>query len=195
MYTMLATIDTLSPHICRQCEYYKITKGSYVEMLVYSDTICPCSLCPQHLLLWNNLCTTRGHRYCLIRSSGAEAQESTAKRPRQDSAMDFLLGDSLGNGDDERSPKDEVDHFFRGPVLGANTNPLKWWQANESCFPVLSKLAKRLLCIPTTSVPAERIFSTSGLIINKQRASLKQENIDMLVFLNRNLPSKASPVV
>ena len=125
----------------------------------------------------------------------AETQESTAKRPRHDSAMDFLLGDSLGNGDDDRSPQDEVDLFLREPVLGTNTNPLKWWQANESRFPVLSKLAKRLLCIPATSVPAERIFSTSGLIVNKQRASLKPENVDMLVFLNRNLPSKASPVV
>jgi len=55
----------------------------------------------------------------------AEAQDSTAKRPRQESAMDFLLGDSLGNGDDDRSPQDEVDLFLREPVLGTNTNPLK----------------------------------------------------------------------
>jgi len=85
---------------------------------------------------------------------------------------------------------------------------LKWWQANESRFSVLSKLAKRLLCIPTTSVTAERIFSMSRLIVNKQRASLKPEKVDMLVpgahnlsyglllvLLNRNLPSKASQVV
>ena len=124
-----------------------------------------------------------------------EAQESIAKRPRQDSAIDFLLGDSLGNGDADRSPQDEVEIFLREPVLGTNANPLKWWKANESRFLILSKLAKRLLCIPATSVPAERIFSTSGLIVNNQRASLKPENLDMLVFLNKNLPSLSPTVV
>ena len=123
-------------------------------------------------------------------------EESAAKRPKQDSAIEFLLGDSLGNGDGDRSPQDEVEIFLREPALGPNADPLKWWKANEHRFPILSKLAKRLLCIPATSVPAERIFSTSGLIVNKERASLKPENVDMLVFLNRNLPStSASSVV
>ena len=128
-----------------------------------------------------------------VDAESAEAQtveESAAKRPRQDSAIEFLLGDSLGNGDDARSPQDEVDIFLREPLVGPNANSLSWWKANEHRFPILSKLAKLLLCIPATSVPAERIFSASGLIVNKQRSSLTPENVDMLVFLNRNLPSE-----
>ena len=114
--------------------------------------------------------------------------ESAAKRPRQDSAIEFLLGDSLGSVADTSSPQDEVDIILREPPVGPKTNPLKWWKLTEHRFPILSKVAKRLLCIQATSVPSERIFSTSGLIVNKQRASLKPENVDMLVFLNRNLP-------
>ena len=38
------------------------------------------------------------------------------------------------------------------------------------------------------SVPAERIFSTARLIVNQQRSCLKPENVDMLIFLNKNLP-------
>ncbi len=45
------------------------------------------------------------------------------------------------------------------------------------------------MCIPATSVPSERIFSTSGNIVTKLRASLKPENVDMLVFLHKNLPT------
>ena len=70
-------------------------------------------------------------------------EESAAKRPKQDSAIEFLLGDSLGNGDGDRSPQDEVEVFLREPALGPNADPLKWWKANEHRFPILSKLAKQ----------------------------------------------------
>jgi len=111
----------------------------------------------------------------------SEEEESTAKRPRQDSTIEFLLGDSLVK---DRRPQDEVENFLREPAVGPNADPLKWWKANEHCFLILSKLDKRLLCIPTTSVPAERIFSISGLIVNRP------ENIYLLAFLNRNLHLK-----
>lgn len=110
----------------------------------------------------------------------SEEEESTAKRPRQDSTIEFLLGDSLVK---DRSPQDEVENFLRKPAVGPNADLLKWWKANEHCFLILSKLAKRLLCIPT-SVPAERLFSISGLIVNRP------ENIYVLAFLNRNLHLK-----
>ena len=32
------------------------------------------------------------------------------------------------------------------------------WLCNESRFPHIAKIAKRLLCIPATSVPVERLF-------------------------------------
>jgi len=47
------------------------------------------------------------------------------------------------------------------------------------------KLAKRYLCIPATLVPAEQVFSVAGEIVNK-RGSLKPENVNMLIFLNKN---------
>lgn len=47
-------------------------------------------------------------------------------------------------------------------------------------FSILVRLAKRYLCVPATSVPAERIFSTVGLVISNQRSSLTPENADIL---------------
>ena len=52
---------------------------------------------------------------------------------------------------------------------------LEWWKQNVSCFPKVAELAKQYLCIPPTSVPAEQIFSTEGLVINKQKSSLKMQ--------------------
>ena len=52
-------------------------------------------------------------------------------------------------------------------------------------IPLLKNVAKRLLSIPATSVPSQKIFSTSGLIVSKRRTSLNPENVKIL---NKNLP-------
>lgn len=66
-------------------------------------------------------------------------------------------------------------------------DPLIWWKANEHRFPQMSKLARRYLCIPATSVASERVFSTSGNIVNAKHSKLTPEHVDMLTFLAKNL--------
>nr|KAG5685994.1 hypothetical protein BaRGS_028327 [Batillaria attramentaria] len=66
-------------------------------------------------------------------------------------------------------------------------NPLSWWRVNEARFPLLARMAKMYLAIPATSVPSERVFSTAGDILTSQRASLKPEHVDKLLFLKKNL--------
>jgi len=50
-------------------------------------------------------------------------------------------------------------------------------------FPVLASFAKAVLRVPATSVPCERLFSSSGYIVNKTRAALLPENVTSLVCL------------
>jgi hypothetical protein len=64
------------------------------------------------------------------------------------------------------------------------TNPLAWWRDNQSQFPNLARLAKRILCIPATSAPSERVFSAAGLTIAKDRARLLPTTADDLIFLH-----------
>ena len=66
-------------------------------------------------------------------------------------------------------------------------DPLKWWKANASRYPLLANLARKYLCIPATSVPSERVFSSAGHIVNKRRACLDPSSVNMLVFLAENL--------
>ena len=59
-------------------------------------------------------------------------------------------------------------------------------------MPILAEVARAILCVPGSSVPSERVFSKSGQLLNKKRASLKSKNVDMLIFLNKNYPFKHS---
>ena len=64
-------------------------------------------------------------------------------------------------------------------------DPLQWWKKYSSLMPKLSKVAKKYLIIPATSVPAERVFSKAGELVSARRARLKKSNVDMLLFLNK----------
>ena len=65
-------------------------------------------------------------------------------------------------------------------------NPLEWWKNESAKLPILSKLARRVLCIPATSAPSERVFSAAGLTIANRRASLNVENAAALIFLHES---------
>ncbi|XP_073795657.1 E3 SUMO-protein ligase ZBED1 isoform X3 [Danio rerio] len=83
--------------------------------------------------------------------------------------------------------KEEVACYRQVPTLPVELNPLAWWKDNESQFPHVAKLAKCYLGVPATSVPSERVFSTAGDIVTAQRSSLSSENVDIMVFLKKNL--------
>lgn len=86
---------------------------------------------------------------------------------------------------DEKASQ-EINKYRQMPPVAVSANPLVWWKANEKKFPLLSVIAKQYLCIPATSVPSERVFSTAGDIVTVQRASLKPKHVDMLIFFKKN---------
>ena len=60
---------------------------------------------------------------------------------------------------------------------------LSWWMIRESNYPLLSRLAKKFLCVPATSVEAERTFSALGNLLTKKRLCLTGTHVDMQLFL------------
>ncbi|XP_046332731.2 E3 SUMO-protein ligase ZBED1-like [Haliotis rufescens] len=81
----------------------------------------------------------------------------------------------------------DVDRYCCEPGIALGDSSLSWWKTKEDKYPRLAQLAKMMLCIPATSVPSERAFSTAGDIVSHQRASMKPENVDILLFLKKNL--------
>ena len=71
--------------------------------------------------------------------------------------------------------------MLQGSVL---SDPLAWWQVQEKTLPLLSILARRMLCVPATSAPTERVFSVAGLTLSKNRASTLPQHASDLIFLH-----------
>lgn len=67
-------------------------------------------------------------------------------------------------------------------------SPIKYWSHNTTRFPILSTVAKVLLCIPATSVPSECLFSHAGHAIWDRRNRLTPRKIDKMMFLYDNRP-------
>lgn len=83
--------------------------------------------------------------------------------------------------------EEEMERYRQAPSLSLEGKPLKWWRDNAQIFPLLSRLAKHYLCIPGTSVAAERVFSSAGATVTIRRSSLDPGHVDQLVFLHKNL--------
>lgn len=80
-----------------------------------------------------------------------------------------------------------LQQYLELPYLERTKNPLEFWKTYGSVLPELFEMAQQYLCVPATSVPAERVFSKAGQITNLRRSSLSAKNLDKIIFLNSNL--------
>lgn len=123
-----------------------------------------------------------------------EKQQSPTPKRLASSLLENLLGHTFPDAGVQQMPmsvyaivEEEVTKYRSAPSLPLSEDPLNWWKKNQQIYPLISKLAKRYLCIPGTSVSAERVFSTAGDIVTAQRSTLASEHVDQLLFLHKNL--------
>ena len=83
--------------------------------------------------------------------------------------IEHFVEDIMGNSSDttESQPSEiassEVDRYMymyhtEALLPLACKNPLTWWKMRAMQYVHLSELAKKILCIPATSAPSERVF-------------------------------------
>ncbi|XP_017476853.1 PREDICTED: zinc finger BED domain-containing protein 1-like [Rhagoletis zephyria] len=76
--------------------------------------------------------------------------------------------------------------YAEKPNEPLNSDPLEYWKTRTSDMRHLQILALRYLCIPATSSESERMFSKAGAVISDRRTRLKEKNVNMLLFINKN---------
>lgn len=72
---------------------------------------------------------------------------------------------------------DEPNH----PLTDKDFTLLDWWRLNTHRFPVVSRLAKRFLTIPASSVSSETTFSAGGRVLDDYRSSLHPSMVQALI--------------
>lgn len=125
---------------------------------------------------------------------GNEAADCQYQDKTALSAMGDLFGDIYSQSTNttcDRALRDVIQQetlmYERETHLPTYSDPLAWWKTAQVRFPHKALLARRYLSIPGTSVRAETVFSTAGIVVDKKRSVLNPENTDRLVFLANNL--------
>lgn len=80
----------------------------------------------------------------------------------------------------------EINKYIQEPLINRLDDPLLWWHARKSVYPILYKYVLKRLNIVATSVPCERIFSKAGLTLTNRRRRLKATKVSQLLFIGCN---------
>jgi hypothetical protein len=114
----------------------------------------------------------------------------TAWREQGDTAND---GGTQSRNQIERSCREELNRYKNEVSLdmfceGTDdfSDPLQWWEEKKNVYPTLYELSKRLLSIPATSAPSERLWSLASRIITIRRARLKSTLVSDMMFIKEN---------
>lgn len=83
----------------------------------------------------------------------------------------------------EESAEAQLLHYLE---LCAGQDSLQFWCVNKIVFPKLFPIAKRVLGIPASSAPIERVFSHGGIILRPHRSQLNEKLLASLLFLKCN---------
>ncbi|XP_065907752.1 zinc finger BED domain-containing protein 4-like [Dysidea avara] len=80
----------------------------------------------------------------------------------------------------------QVDEYIETDTLPMTQNPTKYWQDNQKKYTVLSRLAKDVLGVPSSSAPVERLFSVAGKVFTPERCCLTDGRFSQLMFIRCN---------
>ena len=81
----------------------------------------------------------------------------------------------------------ELSKYEKESPIWREEDPLMWWKLHGATMQELQKIAKKFLACPATSTPSERLFSKAGELVNQRRSNISDSNINMVLFLNKNL--------
>ena len=112
-----------------------------------------------------------------------EGQLPPPPKKRKGLCMD-IDGDSEELEDGDTQAEREFKSFEAERKLDPNEDPFTWWMNRKAKFPLLSQIARKYLAVMGTSIPAERLFSQLGRVLEKRRLRMKDSLFSSLMFLS-----------
>ncbi|KAH0782042.1 hypothetical protein KY290_001640 [Solanum tuberosum] len=89
--------------------------------------------------------------------------------------------------------KSDLDKYLEDDVEKIKDfNILTWWKASSERYPIVSRIARDILAIPTSTVASESVFSTGGRILDCYRSSLSPKTAEALVCCQQWLRSAST---
>lgn len=91
------------------------------------------------------------------------------------------------NTNHNRDLKTELDNFKEIHLdFDENSSVLNFWKENESNFPIMANIAKKVLYITSSNAKSESSFSSAGCVINQKRASLCPLRAEKVLLIYHN---------
>lgn len=90
-------------------------------------------------------------------------------------------------GNETTSADRELQCYFDASPIPRTDSALFYWKQHQEVLPHLHKLAAKYLCVPITSVTAERLFTKAHDSFIDKASQIKAKHINMILFLNRNM--------
>ena len=124
-----------------------------------------------------------GSRDCTAIANLPEKKIKLSSQPDVDFLAEYMI---MGGGTERSNSIHELDTYLEMLPLD-NNDVLNFWRSHKHQLPKMAILARKVLSIPATSTPSERIFSACGHTLNDRRARMNAETLEKLMFLKYNM--------
>lgn len=112
-----------------------------------------------------------------------------SKRPKLLSRVASLIEEKKkqsNNSTSLSSEEKEVDRYSKDSFnIELEDDPFNFWNTIKD-YPIIAPVACDILCVPPSTAPIERVFSTSGESTSGKRNRLTDNNLEREVLLRKN---------
>jgi hypothetical protein len=115
-----------------------------------------------------------------------EEQPSNSKRRHQLALFDLENDVHKSKTIHRMPPGIARDLAIYAEKSSESRDPLEWWDANKENLPFMYTISQYLFCIPATSVPSERVFSSAGLNVSDIRSRLLPGKVEKMMLIYEN---------
>ncbi|KAL0963742.1 hypothetical protein UPYG_G00310380 [Umbra pygmaea] len=126
----------------------------------------------------------------LILQDAAEMEQPVPVPVPVEEELDDMEGEGLFAAYHKRQKQDvgtppavQLSHYID---MAEGQNALLFWALNSKTLPSLFQVAIRVLAVPASSAPVERVFSHGGIILRPHRAQMTDRLLANLIFCKCN---------